>query len=78
MSVFYWGEQPTGTWTLEIENTGNNYNSGKNTIGNYSNYNSGENTIGNYNLGKNIIGNYSNYNSGENTIGNYSNYGLRE
>ncbi|KAK2161965.1 hypothetical protein LSH36_107g10022 [Paralvinella palmiformis] len=28
MSVFYWGEQPMGTWTLEIENTGSNYNSG--------------------------------------------------
>ena len=29
MSVFYWGEQPAGTWTLEIENTGSNYNSGE-------------------------------------------------
>lgn len=28
MSVFYWGEQAYGTWTLEIENTGSMINTG--------------------------------------------------
>lgn len=28
MSVFYWGEQPQGTWTLVLENVGSLPNSG--------------------------------------------------
>ena len=29
MSVHFWGEQPVGTWTLEMENVGPDDNSGK-------------------------------------------------
>ena len=29
MSVHYWGEDPTGTWTLEVENVGSPLNTGQ-------------------------------------------------
>ena len=28
MSVFFWGEDPTGTWTLDVQNVGSKYNYG--------------------------------------------------
>jgi len=31
LSVFYWGEQPNGTWTLILENVGSELNAGQQT-----------------------------------------------